>query len=356
MRTTKRIAAASVIEQLTDEPYRFQLSQVVRLLVRWLAQNGVGYEQAMTDVLRFKNSLAQAFPASEIESLQIVGVRQGGEREVLDVAELPALLAARAPACIDITPTLIGFLGVSGTLPVHYTQRLGVHQSRDKDEAPQAFLDSLSHRMVMLYCQAWGKHRVEYPLEVRGLDTQLPRLLALAGVHGDRFDGGDLRADVAAFYAGLLRMRPVSAAAIANVLKGYFDVPVTVQEFVGAWDAIPPSMRSTLGTKNPTLGYGATLGTRLWRHDKRLRLVIGPLDSSQFKRFLPKGEATAALTKVVTLFATQGLEYEVQLLLTPECVAPLVLGGGKRLGWETFMLAPASAGLPKSIGYMLRGI
>lgn len=354
MRTTKRIPAAGVIEQLADEPYRFQLSQAVRLLLRWLGQQGVSYEQAMTEVLRFKNSIAQAFPASEIESLEIIKGAEGRHAEASHPTDLPASLSGKYPACVVITPTVIGFLGVSGTLPFHYTQRIGAQHWSDKDEAPQAFIDSLSHRMVTLYCQAWGKHRVEYALDVRGVDTQLPRLLALAGVHSNPFHSGDLSTDVAAFYAGLLRMRPVSASAIANVLKGYFNVPVTVQEFVGSWDAIPPSMRSTLGTKVPSLGYGATLGTRLWRHDKRLRLVIGPLDSSKFKRFLPKGEAATALNKLVTLFATQGLEYEVQISLTPDCVSPLVIGSNKRLGWETFLLGPSSGGRHKSISYLLR--
>ncbi|SEN76709.1 type VI secretion system protein ImpH [Duganella sp. CF517] len=354
MRTTKRIPAAGVIEQLAEEPYRFQLSQAVRLLLRWLGQRGVGYEQAMTEVLRFKNSLAQAFPASEIESLHVSGGDQGHLADVSRLTDLPASLSGKVPACVVITPTVIGFLGVSGTLPFHYTQRIGAQHWSDKDESAQAFIDSLSNRMVMLYCQTWGKHRVEYARDVRGVDTQLPRLLALAGVQGNPFHSGELSTDVAAFYAGLLRMRPVSASAIANVLKGYFNVPVKVQEFVGSWDAIPPPMRSTLGTENPSLGYGATLGSRLWRHDKRLRLVIGPLDSSKFTRFLPKGDATAALSKLVTLFATQGLEYEVEISLTPDCVSPLIIGSGKRLGWETFLLGPSSNGRHKSIGYLLR--
>jgi type VI secretion system protein ImpH len=128
---------------------------------------------------------------------------------------------------------------------------------------------------------------------------------------------------------------------VERVLGDYFRVPVRLEQFAGAWDPIPETMRSTLGVTDPVLGFGAALGTRLWRHDLRVRLLIGPLRDEQAKAFLPHGAAHAALRDMVSLFAVPSVQYEVRLLLDAPCITPLTLRtkgrDRKRLGWNSFL-------------------
>lgn len=329
MQTAKRQHGAVMIERLRAAPHRYQFVQLVSLLVRMLRQQGVPYVQAFSHILRFRNSPSLAFPASEIERIEI---------------ESP-----EAKARIHITPTFLGLLGANGTLPLHDTERAVTTTSSGSDASWTPFLDLFSNRAVGLFYEAWGKYRVEHSLNTRARDDLLPLLNALGGVRSSSF-GADkpyhtVPAQVAAYYAGVLRTRPIAASTVERVLSEYFGVPVRLEEFVGGWDPLSEKMRSTLGDTDPTLGYGAVLGMRTWRNDVRVRLHIGPLNEEQARAFLPQGRSHTALQEMVALFAVPSVQYEVWLLLDKPCLKPMTLATKglerRRLGVNAFLTVAA---------------
>jgi len=344
MQTEKRQHAAVLTEHLCAAPYRYRFAQLLNLLVRILRQQGIPYPQAFSRVLRFRNSLSLAFPASEIEGMQV---------EATDDDGMPR---------IHITPSFIGLLGASGTLPLHDTERAAARANLGADESWKPFVDLFSNRVIGLFYEAWGKYRVEHGLDTRGQDDLLPLLSALGGLRPASF--GPTRpytsvpTEVAGYYAGLLRTRPIAASTVERVLGEYFGVPVRVEEFVGAWDPIPEKMRSTLGVTKPTLGFGAALGVRAWRNDLRVRLRIGPLDEEAAKSFLPNGWSQAALREMVSLFAVPSMQYEVRLLLDTRCLKPLTLAtrgpDRRRLGLNSFLTVSAGKASRPDIGSVLR--
>jgi type VI secretion system protein ImpH len=322
MQTKKRSAESGVIQHLLAEPYRYEYVQAVRILLCWLRRKNVSHAQAFGQVLRFRNSLSLSFPASEIERLSLDDNEQ-----------------------LTLIPAFMRFLGVGGTLPLHHSERIAGHRLSGKDVGVSAFLDIFSHRMVALYYQAREKYRLEATLLTQATDAQRPLLTALAGVRHDALPSNGepdaVTQDVAAWYAGLLRCRPVSAQAVGPVLAEYCGVPVTLQQFVGGWDYLEKNRRSLLSSVNFTLARGATLGLRLWRQDRRVRLHIGPLDPAGLQRFLPRSTGAAALAKMLALFGVPDLQYEVRLILSPPCISPLLLSSNpserRRLGWTTFL-------------------
>lgn len=344
MQTTKRQHAALLIAPLLAAPYRYRFAQLLNILVRRLRQQGIPYSQAFSQVLRFRNSLSLAFPASEIEGMQVDATDSG------------------ATPRIHITPAFIGLLGAGGTLPLHDTERAAARAGLGADESWKPFVDLFSNRVVGLFYEAWGKYRVEHGLDIRGQDDLLPRLTALGGLRPASFGPGrphaSVPAEVAGYYAGLLGTRPIAASTVERVLGEYFGVPVRVEEFVGAWDPIPERMRSTLGATRPTLGFSAALGTRAWRRDLRIRLHIGPLDDDTAKAFLPNGRCHAALKEMVSLFAVPSVQYEVRLLLDKPCLKPLTLAtteaDRRRLGLNSFLTVSAGKASRPDIRSVLR--
>jgi type VI secretion system protein ImpH len=148
----------------------------------------------------------------------------------------------------------------------------------------------------------------------------------------------------------------VTAGTVERVLSEHFGVPIRLEQFVGAWDPIPENRRSTFGIGGPVLGAGAVLGVRLWRHDLRARLHIGPLDEAQAAQFLPGGAALRELERMTRLFATPALRYEVRLLLSPPCIKRMTLttrSKPRRLGWETFLTGTPGVTRSPEIGTML---
>jgi type VI secretion system protein ImpH len=315
MRSPQRLCQPGVIRRLLDEPWRFSFAQALRLLLRWLAAQGVAYDDAYARVLTFRNSLSLSFPASDLAALEI----SGDEGEVA------------------LTPAFIGLLGIAGVLPLHDTQHIADLPPGELRDGVCAFIDLLSQRLMALHCQAGELRRLEHGLATGGEDSLLPLLLALSGAQPAPAHPYD---HVAAYYAGLLRLRPVSALAIAQVLSGYFCVPIACERFAGGWEAVPPERRTVLGRTRPILGGGAMLGARLFLPERGVRLDIGPLEADGLPRFLPGGDASAALAGLLRLCAVPLLTFEVRLLLAPQAIRPLVLGPPgqrRRLGWDSFL-------------------
>lgn len=355
MQTTKRKLESGLMELLLEQPQRCTFTQLINVLLRTLRRQGIGYRQAFRDVLSFRNSLSLAFPASQVEALDAAP----------DLQETLAALRRGQPGSIrgriHITPAFIGLLGTSGTLPLHDTERLAARRAHNKDSSQIELLDLLSNRLVGQFYQAWGKYRVEHSLDVRDQDLLLPMLTSLAGIRPRSSPDSNaaacaLRQQVADYFAGLLRTRPVSASTIEQVLTARLAVPVKLEQLVGCWNAIPENRRCTLGVKAPVLGISTTLGVRQWRHDLHARLDIGPLDQAQLQRFLPGGSALDALRETVKLFAVPSIRYEVRLLLAPSCIEQFTLdtrAAPRRLGWSTFLTRTPGSALRPEIRAML---
>jgi type VI secretion system protein ImpH len=340
MRPTDRRETARVIDRLLAAPQAFEFVQAVSILLAWLEEQGVPREQALHGCLRFENSLLLGFPASEIEA----------------IAYVPQADAA-ARHCFTITPAFMGLLGAQGTLPRHLTERIADWQGARGDAAPRAFLDLLSNRMLALFYRAWQKNRVEH-LPGRasgGADRLRLLLLALSGCAPGQAEDAP-PASLGAHFAGLLGQRPCSGVVLERMVSDFFGVAVRLEEAVGHWDLLHPCEQSRLGI-NAELGDNLLLGERSWRPDLRARLRIGPLDAAAFARFLPSGEASAALRAILRKFAGPTVGFEVQLVLRAQDVRPVRLAGRAstppRLGRDSFLVGASAQADRADMRYLL---
>ena len=329
MPAPQRRPVPGVIARLEAVPYRFQFMQAVRLLLIWLRREGIPPERALRHIVRFRNSLSLAFPASEIESFSI------------DRAD-GASPTACAVTTIQVTPAFMGLLGANGTLPPHYTEWVAAHEHAEQDESVRACFDLFSDRTVGLFFKAWTKYRPEHAIDIHGEDPFRPLVLSLGARHATapspEINKDSLHANVMAFYVGLLRQRPVSAAALGCILPDYFGVPIAIEQFVGGWDGIDDIRQCRMGGTNAMLGHSGALGVRAWRHDLGVTLHIGPLGKADFERFLPGTAGARALEAMLALVGIPGLRYVAHVTLRADDVEPLDLAGGakpgKRIGWD----------------------
>ncbi|ALN55811.1 type VI secretion protein, VC_A0111 family [Lysobacter enzymogenes] len=347
MPTAKRRIDPGVAQQVLAEPHRFQFFQAMRIFEHLFARQGVPLRDVLPFRLRFANSLSLGFPASEIEQA-VACDQQGVELETAEAIE--AAVAAQDIAEVRVVPGFIGLLGGAGVMPLHYTETIAQREIYLRDRTARAFLDMFANRAVAQHYAAWKKYRLHLQYELDRRERFLPLLLSLAGVglHAlrDRMvDGeGDVFDQAVAHYAGGIRQHPMSATFMQRILSDYFQAPLRVEQFVGAWYAVPEQQRSRLGMANARLGSTALAGDRVWQRDLRLRLWIGPLDRENFQRFLPGGSAARALAKWLNLLAGSTLEYEVRLVLRAQDVQGVRMDeqGGARLGWDSYLCSRPS--------------
>lgn len=311
-----------MIAELLAEPWRYEFFQAVRLLSRWLRRYGVAPDTA----IRFENSLSLAFPASDIDALQL---EQGQD---------PGGAGAMR---LRVRTAVMGLLGPNGALPLHYTERVAAWEHATRDEGPRAFYDAFSSRQVALFYRAWRKYRVRGGADEHNRDRFLAQLAALAGAGwqrpGQGQPGGGLAFESLAYFAAQLRSRVVPAHLVAGVLTEYLQVPVTLEQFAGKWDTLDPRDRSRLGENNCDVGLGATLGERLLRPELGIRIKVGPLSSRMFERFLPGASGARALAALLDRFAIDIPYRELQVVLRGEEVDGASLDGTVRLGLDGFL-------------------
>lgn len=347
----------AALDVLLAQPQRFGFFQAVRLLeMCWPgASEPTG---VVGDRVRFRNSLSLSFPASEIESLTVSRMDEGGT----DAA------CARPLSAVELTPAFMGLLGGQGTLPLVYTEQLAWREVHHKDGAARAFMDVFSNRAVTLFYQAWKKHRLHVQFESDRRQRFLPLAMALSGMGQrglrERFTPQEhgVNDEALAYYAGTLQQRTLSAHQLRQVLQDYLGVPVRMEQFVGRWYTIPEQGRTLLGLAGPgVLGQSAMLGDRVWQRDLCVRIHLGPLNHEQFRRYLPGAPGAAALKALLTLLSGVSLEWEINLQLRRADVCGSTLDSTRpatqaRLGWDTFLLTDEAANDRTDVRYDIHAV
>ena len=337
--STDTLGSSDTRASLEREPYLYEFFQAVRLLERSSpGRKPVGrFARPSTEVARFGAHPSLTFPASEIQSLQ----QRPGQPPLVEV-------------------NFMGLTGPVGVLPHAYTH-LVMERIRQKDTALRDFLDLFHHRIISLFYQAWEKYRFAIAYERDERDRFSHHLLDLIGLGTAGLqDRQDVADDSLLYYCGLLAMNTRSAAALEQILGDYFEVPVAVEQFVGAWYAVDAENQCHVGEEtgwSEQLGWGAVAGDELWDQQSRIRIRLGPLTFAQYHDFLPGQSAWWELRAIARFFARGEFDIEVQLVLNREEVPPCELGeqadAAPQLGWSTWVKSAAMNRDPDETVFLL---
>ncbi len=310
-------------KEILENPTSFEFFQAVRVLERLFPDRGrVGeFAEPKEEVARFAANTAIAFPASEVQTLDIEPDGQ-----------------------LKLTVNFLGLNGPLGVLPLYYSL-LVADRARARDRAPRDFLDIFNHRFISLFYRAWEKNRFAIGYERDQSDLVTEHLSDLIGLGTQRVQNlFNVLDESFVFYAGLFSQQGRPAIALEQLLEDYFDVPVEVEQFVGGWYPLAANNQCALGEETSAssqLGVGAVAGDEVWDQQARVRIRIGPLNRQQYDGFLPEGGAFQALRTLTRFFSEDRYDFEVQLVLAREDVPGCVLGGegvdATPLGWTTWM-------------------
>ena len=317
------LAGSEVGEKLLREPFAFDFFQAVRLLERLLpGRTAVGqFAHPETEVARFGVHPSLAFPASQIQSM-----------------ECPDEGAAK------MAVNFMGLTGPQGVLPNPFTSLI-IERLRASDTSPRDFLDIFNHRVISLFYRAWRKYRFDVACEHGERDLFSRHLLSLVGLGTEGLrDRQAVSDDTLVYYAGLLAQRPRSAQALQQILADFFEVPVEIEQFAGAWYRLDPETQCRLSEgsiDSGELGLGAVVGDEVWDQQSKVRVVLGPLTLERYADFLPGGQSWEPLRSWVRFFSNDEWDFEVKLILEREQVPACTLGAegssGPQLGWVSWV-------------------
>ena len=329
MGPASRRNSPGLTSELETRSYRFDFFQAVRLLQRMDPDDdpvGTG-DDPSREAIRFKSHVSLGFPPSDVRGITF------GEEEHQPREMTVSFMGVATPASF-------------GSLPLPYTEMI-LALDRDKNRGLRSFLDVFNHRLVSMFYRSWEKHRfaISYERSPGGPSGIFERaVFALMGLRPGNGISSSLGLEekslLARAYA--VKGRAVTAQGLADLIRDYFRVPATVQQFVPHWYQIEASEQFRLGIRACTLGQDTHLGNQVRLAQSRFRVKLGPLDWTEFRDFLPTGKGARPLAELTALSAGPEFDFDCQLIMKAEETPRLRLGvidekGAPWLGWTTWL-------------------
>lgn len=312
MAAESRIPATPLEREILARGHEFSFLQVLRLLEL------LGEKEGTRRPVEVVPRLSFGFPASDV-----AGVERRGDG-------------------YRVTATFLGLYGQATPLPSFYTEELIDEEAADST-ASRDFLDIVNRHLYGLFADVARKYRL-FLLVDEHRNAEIEERLHSLGGHGD----GTLRAGLPdprslLRYTGLFAQHPRSALGLRTLLADALGAPVEVISAVPRTVTVPPEERSRLGTVG-TLGIDAFVGSEIPDRSGMFRIEVGPLSRDRFAALLPGTPERTRLDLLVSLYVTDPLAYEIELILAPGEAPPAMLGGGIRLGWDVWMTSGEDVG------------
>ena len=271
-----------LMERLLGECRAFSFVQTMRLLRRWLRQDGKGDSADPSNRIRVRPELSLAFPGTDVTA----------------VDRLPE----EDPVRFLVTVTFLGLYGTSSPLPTFYTEDL-LREREDDRSITRDFLDVVNASLYPLFFQAWSKYRLHHRLieeEDPGIQEYLFSLLGLENpcIRQRLEDPYRLLR-----YMGLTTQIPRSAEGLRALLSDSLgEESLGIVQCVERKAAVPEDQRLRLGRSGHVLGEETVLGQEVSDRMGKFRVEIGPCGGDGLHRMLPDGEPYALLRERIRFY------------------------------------------------------
>ena len=312
------------LDALLDQPEKFNFFQALRLIEA---------SQGQSRRLGKTNS-----PAQDVVRL----------KQKVDMAFAPSTIAAYVPAeenggTAALSAYLFGVFGPNGPMPLHISEYVREREHNARDHSFAAFADMFHHRLISLFYRAWASAEPAASFDRAEDDYFADVMSAFAGLMGQGAQNRDAMPDLSKLrFSGRLSNGTKNEEGLLAIITEFFKMPVDIESFVGSWLELEPTDHWQLGIPSADggLGFGTSLGARVWSRQSKFRIHFGPLDFDDYKRLLPGGISLYRLQALVRNYIGDMLDWDVSLQLKPAQAPQVQLGKQGELGWVGWLGKP----------------
>lgn len=294
----------SALDDITREPYRFDLFSVLRMLERDQPDLPRIGENAILgkEVVRISQDPYFIFPASNLAGFE------------------------RTDHGWRMTIRFIGQFGPQGAMPLAVTEEVYGWLLRQESSFPR-FADIVSNRFLQLFFRAWANARPISHQDRPATDRFGTYVGAHIGLGSPALANLDSVSDGRKLaFAGLLGAKAKSAARLRGFLQGLFGVTVEIEEFVGSHLELEPNDCTRLGQARSALGRDIIVGSAVFSVQDKIRIRLYAKDLPQYLDFLPAGRCCDELLDAVDFYLGDETDWDVELALPIKDVVATRLG------------------------------
>ena len=343
MATTRRRKSLSVIEQLKQEPYRFNFYQAVRTIEyaaikAQQADNTVSAPLSLQappsqEFLRFKTRQQLSFSPADV-----VKVFQGRNSE--PDSQVPENQW-------QMTVAFMGLTGAQGVLPYHMSETI-LRELKQKNTGLHDFLEIFNHRAITMMYKAWAKYQIPISFEThkirarRGNDSATHALLSLMGLGLPSLQYRQPYSDESLIpLSGFLSRSTCTASGLASMIKARFGLSAEIKQFTGTYSELTPDIMTRLGSQNNALGQNTFLGSKCYSCTGKFTVAIKPNNHDEFDSLAPGTPMVRALISFIRQAAGPELIFDLDVSLAGESITNTQLHQTPKyaptLGWNTVL-------------------
>lgn len=253
---------------------------------------------------------------------------------------LHSIKPAKGPYEQRLHVNFFGLLGSNGPMPLHLTEYADQRSRHHADPTFKEFLDLFNHRMLSLFYRASVQFDASINFDRADSNAYDEFLGALCGLSPSASANRDSISDLAKrYYPGWLSGSSKSPDGIVSIVGDYFDLPVSVEEWVGAWLPLPRKSLASLGarTESEQLGRALYIGRRVWSIRHKFKIQLGPVNWQTFSSFKPGSQRAKTLHDLVRNYVGDEWDWDLELILDAGEVRPMTLDRSRSLGFDTWM-------------------
>lgn len=323
MASAQRIATASLIDDIVDNPQHYPFAQIVRV--------ALSYKWGMT-------ASSSKLPP------RTYGLDGWLDQSVfftvdINLADNPAEVSAVSrdhEGRLLIVTAHFGLLGARGVMPYSYTR----DAQRARTERRSAFEDFLSifqNRAAQFLAKSEIKSRIALSAEAERYgrrDLFREVLVCIDGIrdlvptHGEPFD---TRSFVIR-HSGLFSHQLRSQVGLSRILGDILGQPVEIIPFKGRWVDIPVSEQTRLSVHERLdpisfglLGQNTIVGSKQWIVEQEFCIRIKVDSREAFDRLMPDTDYFKAFSRLVGLFVGLDFDFRIQLDVRADIVTATCL-------------------------------
>jgi type VI secretion system protein ImpH len=306
-------------EKLAADPYHFGFFEVLRRM-----------EALHPDKPRLGRSLRPSADA----------IRLGQEVSLRFASSTLSAFKQQQAAPSKLLVNFFGLFGPNGPLPLHLTEYARHRVKHAKDAGIVEFADVFHHRLLSLFYRAWADKEPTVQCDRPEDDRFGFYVDALLGLAEPGLQQRDHMPDaLKRHFVGHLGCHTRHPEGLKAMIRYFFKLPVSIEEFVGEWLDIPEDSYCYLNSDDSTgqLGVSAIAGTRSWQCQNKFRIHLGPMSMEEYERMLPGGSQLHTLVDLVKNYIGLELKWDLKLLLKKEEHCGIRLGHHGRLGWSSWL-------------------
>ncbi|MEM8812114.1 MAG: type VI secretion system baseplate subunit TssG [Pseudomonadota bacterium] len=231
----------------------------------------------------------------------------------------------------------LGMFGPQGALPLTTTIEAQTW-SRRNDPSFARFVDIFTVRFLHLFFRAWADARPVGQFDRPNMDRFINYVGSVAGFGSPAFADRDRIPDIVKLgFAGLVAPQPRSASRLRGLIRGVFGVEVDIVEHIGTWLEFEAGDETRIGASGCGLGSDAAIGQRSYSINDKFRIQIRTHSLKEYRRYLPSGDLSDALTDLIFFYIGHQFEYDVQLSLPAKYAPASQLGRSGQIGWTAWV-------------------